>query len=90
MDGKDTLVTPSQRSRGRYSIGCRRYERDLWWETGFDPMATPGFVDALVDALEAQARFAGVRRIVLPRTARHRMLARAIRDRLGTDGRIRG
>ena len=26
---------------------------DLWWEDGFDPMATEGFVPALVEALEA-------------------------------------
>lgn len=63
---------------------------DAWWEAGFDPMSTPGFVEALTEALEAQARFADVHRIVLPRTARHRTLARAIRDRLGTAGRIRG
>ncbi len=62
---------------------------DLWWEDGFDPLASAGFVDALVVALEAQARFAGVRRIVLPRTTRHRALGRAIRVRLGPAGRIR-
>jgi uncharacterized protein len=62
---------------------------DAWWEGGFDPLTTPGFVEALTDALEALARFADVTRIVLPRTARHRTLARAIRDRLGSAGRIR-
>ena len=62
---------------------------DAWWETGFDPM-TPGFVDALTDALVAHARFAAVGRIVLPRTARHRTLARAIRERLGRRGLISG
>jgi uncharacterized protein YcaQ len=63
---------------------------DFWWETGFEPMTAPGFVEALIDALEAQARFADVRRIVLPRTAPHRLLTRAIRDHLGNGGRIRG
>ena len=63
---------------------------DFWWEAGFDPMTAEGFIEALADALEAQARFADVRRIVLPRTARHRLLARGVRDRLGHGGRIRG
>ena len=63
---------------------------DAWWEDWFDPVTAPGFVDALSDALAAHARFAEVGRIVLPRTARHRALARAIRDRLGSSGRIRG
>ena len=62
---------------------------DLWWEEGFDPLTSTGFVDALVVALEAHARFADVRRIVLPRTIRHRALGQAIRDRLGPAGRIR-
>ena len=61
---------------------------DLWWEDGFDPLATPGFVDALADALDAHRRFAGMTRVVLPRTARHRDLARAVRPRLeGADHR---
>jgi hypothetical protein len=63
---------------------------DAWWEDGFDPMTMPGFVDALTEALEALARFADAGRIVLPRSARHRALARAIRDQLGSAGRIRG
>ncbi len=61
---------------------------DLWWEADFDPMAVPGFTDALVEALTAHARFTGTRRIVLPRTARHRGLATSIRERLGRDGAI--
>ena len=63
---------------------------DIWWEPGFDPMAAPGFPEAMTAALEALARFADVRRIVLPRAVRHRALARAIRSRLGSGGRIRG
>lgn len=62
---------------------------EVWWETGFDPMTADGFTAALTDALEAHARFADLRRILLPRPARHRALADSIRSRLGTDGRIR-
>ena len=62
---------------------------DVWWEDGFDPMADDGFVDAFVDALEAHARFLDASRIHLPRFARHRTLAVAVRDRLGTGGRLR-
>ena len=62
---------------------------DAWWEDGFDPIAEPGFADAFVDALEAHARFLGASRIHLPRVTRHRALARTVRDRLGSGGRIR-
>jgi hypothetical protein len=57
---------------------------DLWWEDGFDPLdeAHPGFVGALAAALRAHAAFADATRIVLPRTARHRALAAALRPRL--------
>lgn len=61
---------------------------DLWWETGFEPLATDGFVDALVDALVAHARFVGATRIVWPRLARHRALGAQVRARLGPDGRL--
>ena len=61
---------------------------DIWWEDGFDPLATPGFIDALVEALAAHARFTNTRRIVLPRTARHRALAASVRERLGRAGAI--
>ena len=55
---------------------------DLWWEDGFDPLAEPGFVDALARALDAHRRFAGMHQVTLPRTARHRDLARGLRPRL--------
>ena len=55
----------------------------MWWENGFDPLAADGFVDALVTALEAHARFTGASRIALPRTAGHRSIGAAIRERLG-------
>ena len=61
----------------------------LWWEDGFDPLETGGFVDAFVEALRAHARFGGVHRIVWPRAGRHRALGGAVRDRLGAGGRIR-
>ena len=56
----------------------------LWWEDGFEPLdeASPGFVDALVAALRAHAAFADLSKVSLPRVARHRDLARAVRARL--------
>jgi uncharacterized protein YcaQ len=62
---------------------------DLWWEAGFDPSASSGFVDGLVEALEAHARFADVTRIAWPRSARHRALGSLVRSRLGPRGRVR-
>jgi len=61
----------------------------LWWEPGFDPLATDAFGDAFGEALEAHARFLGANRIVLPRTARNRGLAAAVRARLSRGGRLR-
>lgn len=61
---------------------------DAWWEDGIDPLALDGFVDAFVAALVAHARFVGAERIGWPRTARHRALGAAVRERLGRDGRI--
>jgi uncharacterized protein YcaQ len=52
---------------------------DLWWEPGFDPLGDPAFAGALAEALEAHRGLGGMRRVVLPRTARHRSLAQAIR-----------
>ncbi len=60
----------------------------LWWEDGFDPVGTEGFVEALVEALQVHARFNDATRIALPRTAVHRPLAAAIRERLGSGGRL--
>jgi uncharacterized protein YcaQ len=54
----------------------------LWWEDGFDPLGAAGFVEAFATAVEAHRRFAGVLGVILPRTARDRLLARAIRARL--------
>ena len=57
---------------------------DLWWEDGLRPArrhraSSTGWPSALT----AHRRFAGMRRVVLPRTARHRDLARELRPRLG-------
>ena len=62
---------------------------DLWWEAGFVPDRSHGFVEAFSDALEAHARFLGATRVSLPRFARHRAVAAAVRDRLGVGGRLR-
>ena len=56
---------------------------DLWWQDGFDPLEDDRFVGAFVAALEAHRAFAGVARIALPRTARHRSFVREVRARLG-------
>jgi uncharacterized protein YcaQ len=53
----------------------------LWWETGFDPVTTPGFVAAFEEALEAHRQFGGMARIALPRTHAHRPLVTAVRER---------
>jgi uncharacterized protein len=56
---------------------------DFWWEDRFEPLGAPGFVEALAVAIEAHRRFGAVRKIVFPRTARHRDLVRAVRTHLG-------
>ena len=55
----------------------------LWWEDGFNPLATEGFSDAFAAALDAHRRFGGVDRIRLPRTARARGIAAEVRKRIG-------
>jgi hypothetical protein len=39
---------------------------DLWWEDGFAPRRTEGFVDAMRDALGAYLDFAGAIRLEWP------------------------
>jgi hypothetical protein len=51
----------------------------LWWEDGFDPLAVEGFVGAFAAALEAHRSFADVRRVELPRVARHRRFVAALK-----------
>ena len=56
----------------------------LWWQSGFDPLddAHVGFVAAFAAALCAHADFGAAAKIELPRGARHRAFARAVRERL--------
>jgi uncharacterized protein len=49
-----------------------------WWEPGFDPLETPGFVPALAAALDAYAAFAGAVAVTWPRTKAARALAHAV------------
>ena len=56
----------------------------LWWEPGFEPLASRAFVEGFVDAIRAHQAFGGVGRLAWPRTARHRELGRAVRDRLAS------
>ena len=44
--------------------------------------ANPGFADAFTDALRAHLAFADLHRVAMPRVARHRGLAAAVRARL--------
>jgi uncharacterized protein YcaQ len=57
----------------------------IWWEDGFDPLATEGFIDAFADALEAHRRFGDVNTIRLPRLGRHRDFAAAVKASLSGD-----
>lgn len=51
----------------------------LWWEEGFDPLADPAFAPAFAAALDAHRQFGAATRVALPRAARHRPLAAAVR-----------
>jgi len=51
----------------------------VFWETGFDPAAHPAFLAALAEALDAHRLFAGLGRVLLPRSAD----AGRLRDALG-------
>ena len=62
---------------------------DLWWEEGVEPLASSEFIGGVVDALEAHARSLGMERVVWPRTARHRSVVAAIRERMAPGGRVR-
>jgi len=59
----------------------------LWWEDGFDPVGTPGFVEAIVEAIDAHRRFGAVTRVSLPRTHVHRPFVAAVRERLAMEVR---
>jgi uncharacterized protein YcaQ len=55
----------------------------LWWEDGFEPLDTAGFVAAFGAAIENHRRFGGVSRVTWPRTAGHRAFVRAVRAAAG-------
>jgi hypothetical protein len=50
----------------------------LGWETGFDPLAEPGFVAAFADALRAYLQFGNADSLVPPTTRDHKALFGAI------------
>jgi len=50
-----------------------------WFQDGFSPMETPGFIPALADAIEAYRSFVGADKVVWPRTRAGRELAAALR-----------
>ena len=52
----------------------------LWWEPGFDPLTTVGFLPAFAEALDVHRRFGGLGRVVLPRVHLHRPLVAALRS----------
>jgi uncharacterized protein YcaQ len=56
----------------------------LWWQDGFDPLATPGFIEGFADAIAAHQAFGGSDRVLWPRTVRHRPFVAAARAALGT------
>jgi uncharacterized protein YcaQ len=64
-----------------------RYERrdqalrmlGIWFENGFEPMAEPGFLQALGGAVDAYAAFVGAKSVTWPRTRPGRDIAGALR-----------
>jgi uncharacterized protein YcaQ len=55
----------------------------LWWEDGFAPLETTGFVTAFAAAIETHRRFGRVSRVTWPPTARHKAFVRAVRAAAG-------
>ena len=51
----------------------------VWFEAGFEPIESPGFVPALADAVEAYRAFVGASRVGWPRTRVGRSIAAAVR-----------
>jgi hypothetical protein len=52
----------------------------IWFEPGFDPIESPGFIGAMGDAIDAYRSFVGATKVVWPRTRNGRVVARALRD----------
>ncbi|MGI8999985.1 MAG: winged helix-turn-helix domain-containing protein [Candidatus Limnocylindria bacterium] len=51
----------------------------IWCEPGFEPMASPGFIEALRGAIEAYRSFVDATKVVWPRTRPGRNIAGALR-----------
>ncbi len=53
--------------------------RNVWWESGFNPLADERFISALGDALNAHRRFGAVANVRLARTASLRTITAELR-----------
>jgi len=51
----------------------------IWFEAGFEPMASPGFIGALREAIEAYRSFVRATKVAWPRTRRGREVASALK-----------
>jgi uncharacterized protein YcaQ len=51
----------------------------IWFEPTFAPMESPGFIEALRDAIEAYRSFVGAEKVAWPRTRAAREIAGALR-----------
>jgi uncharacterized protein YcaQ len=51
----------------------------IWFQEGFDPIGTPGFVPALRDAVEAYRSFVSATTVVWPPTRAGRLVSAALR-----------
>jgi uncharacterized protein YcaQ len=51
----------------------------IWFEPGFEPVESSGFIDALRAAIEAYRSFVGATKVVWPRTRPGRDIAGALR-----------
>jgi uncharacterized protein YcaQ len=60
---------------------------NLYWEAGFRPADHPAFVRGLADALDAHRRFAGVGRVLLPRSPATASLRPLLAEHLPALGR---
>jgi uncharacterized protein YcaQ len=52
----------------------------IWFEPGFDPAETPGFVTALADAVAAYREFVGATKVTWPRTRAGRLVSASLRS----------
>ena len=86
LHAADPVRRPARRPAGPQGgpEGRDAHVLGLWWEDGFDPLseANPGFVGAFAEALRAHMAFVDARKVALPRVARQREFAAAVRARL--------